>query len=160
MIKMILCCDLNGAIGRNNDLIFNIKEDMAFFRGKTYHNAVLMGLNTYLSLGSKPLPNRFNIVLTDKPIYVKENMATTSDLERTIDIYRKADIDLWVIGGASVYNQCLQEDLVDEVYITVVDEVVEDADTFVFLGLLKRKFNKIERIQNINEKTTIWKLSK
>lgn len=159
MIKAILCCDLKGGIGKDNDLLFHNKEDMKFFKETTEHNAVIMGYNTYLSLGGKPLPNRFNIVLTDKIIEIKENMATTTDLKGTIDIYNKMNVDLYVIGGAYVYNQCLRMDLIDEVYITVVKEVVKDADTHIDLNLL-RNFNKVERIKDVSYGVTIWKLSK
>ena len=159
MIKAILCTDLKGGIGKDNDLLFHNKEDMDFFKEKTMHNPILMGYNTYLSLGSKPLPNRFNIVLTDKIIEIKKDMATTTDLKGTIDIYNKMNVDLYVIGGAYVYNQCLQMDLIDEVYVTVVKEVVKDADAHIDLNLFKN-FNKVERIKDISDRITIWKLSK
>ena len=47
MIKAILCCDLKGGIGKDNDLLFHNKEDMKFFKEKTMHNPILMGYNTY-----------------------------------------------------------------------------------------------------------------
>lgn len=156
---MIVSIDLKGGIGKDNDLLFHNKEDMKFFKETTEHNAVIMGYNTYLSLGSKPLPNRFNIVLTDKIIEIKENMVTTTDLKGTIDIYNKMNVDLYIIGGAYVYNQCLQMDIVDEVYITLVEEVIKDADVYVDTTLF-RNFNKAERIKEISEGITIWKLSK
>jgi dihydrofolate reductase len=156
---MIVAVDLKGGIGKNNGLLFHIKEDMQFFKQQTEYNACLMGYNTYLSLGSKPLPNRFNIVLTDKIIEIKENMATTTDLKGTIEIYNKMGVDLYIIGGAYVYNQCLQMDLVDEIYITLVEEVIKDVDTYVDITLF-RNFNKAEKIKEISKGITIWKLSK
>lgn len=159
MIKMIVAVDLKGGIGKDNDLLFHNKEDMKFFKETTERNAVIMGYNTYLSLGSKPLPNRFNIVLTDKIIEIKKDMATTTDLKGTIDIYNKMGADLYIIGGAYVYNQCLQMDIVDEVYVTIVKEVVKDADTHIDLNLFKN-FNKVEKIKEISDGVTIWKLSK
>ena len=159
MIKMIVCTDLKGGIGKDNDLLFHNKEDMKFFKETTEDNAVIMGYNTYLSLGSKPLPNRFNIVLTDRIIEIKENMATTRDLKGAIDIYNKMGVDLYVIGGAYVYNQCLQMDLIDEAYVTVVETVVKDADAHIDLNLFKN-FNKAEKIKEISDGVTIWKLSK
>ena len=159
MIKMIVAIDLKGGIGKNNELLFHNKEDMDFFKEKTMHNPILMGYNTYLSLGSKPLPNRFNIVLTDKIIEIKKDMATTTDLKGTIDIYNKMNVDLYVIGGAYVYNQCLQMDLIDEAYVTVVETVVKNADTHIDVNLFKN-FNKAEKIKEISDGVTIWKLSK
>ena len=63
MIRMIVCCDMMGNIGKDNDLLFHIPQDMQFFRETTLNHVVLMGYKTYLSLGSKPLPKRKNIVL-------------------------------------------------------------------------------------------------
>ena len=65
MIKMIVCTDINGGIGRNNDLLFHIKEDMKFFKEKTLGCKIVMGYNTWLSLPNKPLPDRENYVLYD-----------------------------------------------------------------------------------------------
>ena len=86
-------------------------------------------------------------------------MVTTTDLKGTIDIYNKMNVDLYVIGGAYVYNQCLQMDLIDEVYVTVVETVVKNADTHIDINLFKN-FNKAEKIKEISDRVTIWKLSK
>ena len=64
MIKIIVAVDENGAIGRNNDLLFHIKDDLKNFKILTTNNTVVMGRNTWESLPIKPLPNRENIVLT------------------------------------------------------------------------------------------------
>ena len=66
MVRMILCCDYQGNIGRNNALLFKMKEDMKFFRESTTGHVIVMGYNTWLSLGEKSLPNRTNIVLYDE----------------------------------------------------------------------------------------------
>ena len=66
MIKIITCIDLNGNIGKDNDLLFHLKADMQFFRKTTMDKIVVMGKNTYKSLNCKPLPKRLNVVLTDE----------------------------------------------------------------------------------------------
>ena len=76
-----------------------------------------------------------------------------------IDIYNKMNVDLYVIGGAYVYNQCLQMDLIDEAYVTVVETVVKNADAHIDVNLFKN-FNKAEKIKKISDGVTIWKLSK
>ena len=53
MVKLIVAIDLQGNIGRNNDLLFHMKEDMKFFREQTTNNIVVMGYNTWLSLNEK-----------------------------------------------------------------------------------------------------------
>ena len=62
---MIVCTDTNGGIGAKNDLLFNIKDDMKFFRETTVNKKVVMGYNTWVSLPKKPLPKRENYVLYD-----------------------------------------------------------------------------------------------
>lgn len=160
MVKMILCCDMIGNIGRNNDLLFKMKEDMKFFRQMTTSNIVIMGYNTWLSLGEKPLPNRANIVMTDKAI---KNIQTETDLLKVINDYKKYPQDVYIIGGAYVYNQALELDLIDEVLITIAPTVVKDADVSVNLSLMD-KFDKKEVIKSfINEEgmeVSIWKYSK
>ena len=132
MVKMILCCDYEGNIGRNNDLLFKMKEDMKFFRESTIGHVVVMGYNTWLSLGEKPLPNRTNIVLYDEEI---EGVITSNDMRKVIEEYK--DEDIYIIGGAFVYNQALEMDIVDEILITEVATIVKDADTKVNLELMK-----------------------
>lgn len=162
MVKMILCIDKNGNIGKDNDLLFHMKEDMQFFRKSTTGSTVIMGYNTWLSLGKKPLPNRFNVVLTNEEINEVERTMSTNNLEEIIDIIKKTSWeDIYIIGGAYVYNYALANDLVDEILITIVPTVVEDADTRVNMELTK-DFNKKEilKIFEYNEmKVTIesWK---
>jgi dihydrofolate reductase len=160
MVKMILCIDANGNIGRNGDLLFKMKEDMKFFRQQTQNSIVVMGYNTWLSLGEKPLPNRLNIVLTDKNI---PNVETSNHIFKVIDKYEKDERDIFVIGGAFVYNECLRLKVVDEVLITVVPIEIADADAKVDLTLME-DFNKRSILQTfVNEngiKVTIEKWNK
>lgn len=138
MVRMILCCDYEGNIGRNNDLLFKIKEDMQFFKSQTTGHVVIMGYNTWLSLGEKPLPNRTNIVLYDEDI---EGVIVSNDIKKVIEEYK--DEDIYIIGGAFVYNQALEMDIVDEILITVVSTIVKDADTKVNLELMKEFYDEI-----------------
>lgn len=163
MIKAILCMDMLGNIGKDNNLLFHIKQDMQFFREKTLNHTVVMGYNTYLSLGSKPLPNRKNIVLADryKKIEEKKNLIVTDDLSKVIKEYE----NIYVIGGAFVYNEMISLDLVDEVYVTLVPTVVPNADTRVDIELLMQRYRKAEKIkdfidEDLNKTISIWKLSK
>ena len=158
MVRIILCIDANGNIGRNNDLLFKMKEDMKFFREKTKDNTVVMGYNTWLSLGSKPLPKRENIVLTNEKI---EGVKTSNNLQKLLCDYKEKD--LYIIGGAYVYNYALEMNLVDEILITVVPLEVMDADAKINLELTK-DFNKREILKTfVNEngvKVTIEKWNK
>lgn len=160
MVKMILCIDSNGSIGKDNDLLFKMKEDMKFFKQQTMGNIVIMGYNTWLSLGEKPLPNRANIVMTDKKI---KNIQTSTDLVSVIKDYEKYPQDIFIIGGAYVYDLALELGLVDEILITIVPVEVQGADKKINLELTK-EFNKRSIIETfVNEggiKVTIEKWKK
>ena len=155
MVKMILCIDLEGNIGRSNDLLFKMKEDMKFFREKTKDNIIIMGYNTWLSLNEKELPNRKNIVLTNENIL---NVETSNDIFKTISKYEKEDKDIYIIGGAYVYNECLRLKIVDEILITIVPTVVEGADTKVDLSLMKdfKKKIKVKDFVYKEMRVSIW----
>lgn len=155
MVKLIVVIDLQGNIGRNNNLLFHMKEDMKFFREKTTNNIVVMGYNTWLSLNEKKLPNRENIVLTDK---IMPNVITSNDIFKVINSYKDDDRDIYIIGGAYVYNECLRLGVVDEILITIVPTIVEDAEVKIDLNLMKgyRKQEKLKEFVYDEMKVTIW----
>ena len=157
MIKMILCSDVTGAIGKDNDLLFHIKEDMEFFKEMTIGHKVVMGYNTWLSLPKKPLPKRDNYVLYNGKEDVKEKgMVVLTSIE---DVKKLAETDdIIIIGGAMLYNTMLKLDLVDEVYLTLVAGYNE-ADAFVDLFELGKKLKHREFIKELNYKldTHIYK---
>lgn len=166
MIKAIVCCDMMGNIGKDNNLLFHIPQDMKFFKDMTSGNTVLMGYNTYLSLGSKPLPNRKNIVLADryKKIEPHENLIVTEDMNGTIGECIGNSEEIWVIGGAYVYNTTISMEMVNEVYITFIPTVVENADVRLDLELLVSKYRKAEKVKDwidegLNKRISIWKFS-
>ena len=150
MIKMILCSDVTGAIGKDNDLLFHIKEDMEFFKEMTIGHKVVMGYNTWLSLPKKPLPKRDNYVLYNGKEDVRERgMIVLTSIE---DVKKIAETDdIIIIGGAMLYNTMLKLDLVDEVYLTLVAGYNE-ADAFVDLFELGKKLKHREFVKELNYK--------
>ena len=153
MIKLIVCIDLDGNIGYKNKLLFNIKDDMAFFKKQTTGHIVLMGYNTYESLGCKGLPNRFNLVLTSRELEPAKNVCAVKSLNGTIEEYKDNNIrkDLFIIGGASVYNQAIADRLPDEILLTVVDAHAEEADTAIDMKSLRKRYKKVEEIDIISD---------
>ncbi len=123
MIISILNCDKKWGIGKKNGLLFTLKEDMKFFRETTLNHVVAMGENTLLSFpNSKPLKNRTHIVLSADATHNYEgviNVHAFDDFLREIKS-RSLKEDVYIIGGASIYNQTLP--YVDLVYLTKVDE--------------------------------------
>ena len=118
MIRAILHTDKKWGIGKKNGLMFSLPKDMKFFRETTSGHTVLLGENTLLSFpGGKPLKNRVNIVLS--PTMERDDCVIVRSLEEAKDALKKADGDVYVIGGASVYRQMLP--YCHEVYVTKVD---------------------------------------
>ena len=119
MIKLIACIGPNGELGLNNDLIYHNKRDMKFFREQTKENIVIMGKNTFKSIGSKPLPDRINIVLTEEsesyPGVLTWNMPLENALRNAKAWFPM--LDIYIIGGAYVYNQAIEQRLPDELLL-------------------------------------------
>ena len=122
MIISILNCDNKWGIGKKNGLLFSLPLDMKFFRETTKGHVVCMGENTLLSFpGSKPLKNRTHIVLSKDIDHNYEGVINVHDFNEFIKMmieYGQKE-DVFVIGGASIYNQTLP--YVDYVYLTKVD---------------------------------------
>ena len=124
MIISILNCDKEYGIGKKNGLLFELKEDMRYFRKTTLNHVVAMGENTLLSFpNQKPLKNRTNIVLSSDFTHNYEDVINVHDFQQflnVVDNYSKRE-DVFIIGGASMYRQMLP--YVDYVYLTKVDAV-------------------------------------
>lgn len=148
MIKMIVCSDVNGCIGYKNRLLFNIKEDLQFFKNKTMGHKIVMGYNTWMSLPNKPLPNRDHYILTSKnDIIESENVHVIRSIDDIVELGKNDDI--FIIGGGSLYNEMIYKGLVDEVYLTLVATPAENVDTYLHLFIMSRMLPYREYIQSL-----------
>ena len=127
MIRIIAaCCDKNMGIGLNNKLPWKLPEDLKWFKTLTNKNTVVMGRKTFESLDNKPLPNRFNIVYTNNKELLMNNHNNKEVLLYTNKLIEKPPYcplcigDLWVVGGAKIYETYIKSGLADELYITKV----------------------------------------
>ena len=137
-MKAIVAVDKKWGIGKNNDLLFSLPEDMKFFREKTSGKTVCMGYNTLLSFpGSKPLKNRVNIVLAPEGVERDDCIVvhTLEDLSKEVNKYD----DVFVIGGAMFYKTMVP--YCEEVYVTKVDA---DGEATVFYPNLDEMDNYSE----------------
>ena len=130
-MKMIVAADLNWGIGIKGDLLTPRPEDMKFFREKTKDSVVIMGRKTLESFPEhKPLKNRVNIVITTSKELNTEGIVKVSSVEEAVKEAEKyKDKEVFVIGGGTVYTQMLE--LCDTAYITKINKVFEEADTFI-----------------------------
>lgn len=128
-MKAILHADKKWGIGKGNDLMFSLPQDMKFFRETTRGKVVVMGLNTLRSLpGGNPLKNRVNIVLSPEEVK-KDGVVTVHDFGELFEELKKyPPDDVFVIGGASVYRALFP--YCSEILVTRVD-ADGGADVFV-----------------------------
>ena len=123
-VSLIAVVARDRGIGKDNKLLFEIPEDLAHFKKITKGHIVIMGYNTYLSLG-KALPFRRNIVLCDRFTNLMDAKVCRSFDE--LMEYTKDEEEIFFIGGASIYEQAIK--FADKLYLTVVD-AEKQADTF------------------------------
>ena len=119
MISLIVAYGKNNkVIGINNQIPWHIKEDFIHFKNYTSNKTIIMGEQTFLSIG-KPLPNRKTIVATTKDFkYEHEDVTITNDLFKTLKEYKNKDEELVVCGGATIYKLALP--YVDKMVISEV----------------------------------------
>ena len=141
-VSMIAALGRNNEIGRGNDLVFHFHKDMKFFRETTTGNVVVMGKNTLNSFpNGLPLKNRVNIVMTTNRSFDGKGAEVVYSLDEVLEEVKKYDSDrVYVIGGASVYEQLLE--YCDTAYVTYIDYAYE-ADRY-FPNLDKTEEWKLE----------------
>lgn len=128
-MKLIVARDINNGIGVNNTLPWKCKEDLKWFKKCTEGQTIVMGRNTFESLGLKPLPDRKTVVITSTPHSFK-HYVTDSLIFLTLNDYLKdhRKNDDWLVGGASLYKTLLA--YVEEAFVTtIIDEY--ECDTFL-----------------------------
>ena len=126
MINVIAAVARNRAIGNGNKLIYWLPNDLKRFKALTTGHTIIMGRNTFDSLPKGALPNRRNVVLSRS---VKE--LPGCDVYASLDealAHCAPDEDVYIIGGASVYEQCM--DKADRLCLTEVDDSPASADAF------------------------------
>ena len=112
-------------IGHDNAIPWYIPEDLKHFKRLTMDHPVIMGRKTYDSIG-KPLPGRFNIVITRNSELKIDGCATVSSLTEAVEIAKAKDNDeIFIIGGAQIYKEAMS--IADHIYFTEIkaDEIVE-----------------------------------
>lgn len=127
-ISIIVAIAKNNAIGRNNQLLWHIKDDLQLFKKTTLNHVIIMGRKSYESIG-RPLPKRTNVVITRKANYQPDGVLVFKSLNAAFDHFRKLNTDeVFVIGGGEIYRQTLDD--ADVLHISHVNTNVEDAEVF------------------------------
>lgn len=142
-IKGIAAVGPNGELGCNNKLIYHDPEDMKHFVAMTRDNTVVMGANTFESMGRKMLRARYNIVITKDPSkyasLTNDRLVFTSETNANSDIYRSRleTDDVWIIGGAQIYNIFLYD--MQQIYLS---RFSQPSKSDVFMPAIPKVFKK------------------
>ena len=123
-VTLIAAVASNGVIGKDNELIWRLPADMAYFTRHTLGKPVLMGRKTFESL-NRPLRDRTNVILSRTMTEAPEGCELVRSVSEAIDKYR--DAEMMVIGGAEIYAQTL--DAADRLLLTEIDQSFE-GDTY------------------------------
>ena len=127
MISLVVAAAENNAIGKNNQLLWHLPKDLKFFKNTTWGMPVIMGRKTYESV-NKPLPGRFNIVITRQTGWQADGVIVATDLQDALKKAAETNCkEFFVIGGGEIYKQAIE--IADKIYITRVHATL-DGDTF------------------------------
>ena len=125
-ITLIAAIGKNFELGKNNNLIWSIPEDLKFFRDNTLNKPIVMGMNTLNSL-PKLLPNRRHIVLTHREILLDSSIMIFHNLDELLQYIETLDEEVMIIGGAMIYKQFIE--YADKMLLTEIDDN-SDADVY------------------------------
>jgi dihydrofolate reductase len=126
-LSLIVAASTNNAIGKNNQLLWHLPNDLKFFKNTTWGMPVIMGRKTFEAV-NKPLPGRFNIVITRQADWNAAGTITATDLQDALQKAKETNCnEIFVIGGGDIYKQCME--IADKIYMTRVHATLE-GDTF------------------------------
>lgn len=128
-MNLIVAVDNNWAIGKDNNLLTTIPEDLRFFREMTTNNVIVMGRKTLESFPkAKPLANRTNIVITNNPNYKAKGVTLVYSIDEAMEEIKKYPAEeVFIIGGQTIYEQFL--DYCHVAHVTKINYSY-DADTY------------------------------
>ena len=148
-MKLIVACDINGGIGYKNKLPWNnIQGDLQRFKELTHGQTVVMGRNTWDSLPKRPLPNRYNIIVTKLPF---TNLPDNTVVVNSVD---NIDNDAWIIGGAKLITSVWYS--INEIHLTRTFTEY-NCDTYIDLVKLENDFSCWFKEKMTDHTYEIWK---
>lgn len=127
MISMIAAVGKNLELGKGNDLIWHLKDDMRFFRTTTSGHTVIMGRKTFDSLGGL-LPKRHHVILTGNKEFTFEGAEIHHCIESVLEKYENCEDECFVIGGGEIYKLFLP--YAAKLYLTRIDAACPDAEVY------------------------------
>ena len=117
-LSIIVAIAQNGAIGKDNDLLWHLSGDLKRFKQLTTGHPVVMGRKTWESLPKRPLPKRQNIVMTQNPDFSAEGATVVHSINDLFKALKGCDEEVFIMGGAAIYTALLP--FTHRLYITRV----------------------------------------
>ena len=133
LVSIIVAAGANLEIGKDNDLMWSLPNDMKFFKETTLGHPVIMGRKNWDSIPEKyrPLPKRRNIIMTRTPHMIEKGAFVTNSLSMALEMAWEVETEeIFIIGGGQIYNLALEEGVVNRMYITHVNGVFPEAHAF------------------------------
>ena len=129
ILSLVVAASTNNAIGKNNQLLWQLPNDLKFFKNVTWAMPVAMGRKSFDSLGGKPLNGRLNIVITRQKDFAADGIVVVHNFNDAVFLAQQHDYkELMILGGGEIYKEAMP--VADKIYITRVHAVFNDADTF------------------------------
>ena len=127
MISLIVAASTNNAIGKDNKLLWNLPDDLKFFKNTTWGMPIIMGRKTYESM-DKPLPGRYNYVITRQQDWNAEGVKVAKDINDALKKATETNCkEIFIIGGGEIFKQSME--LANKIYMTRVHANL-DGDVF------------------------------
>jgi dihydrofolate reductase len=127
-VSMIAAVGKNLEIGKDNQLLWPIKEDLQFFKEQTMGKPIVMGMGTFESMGKRILPGRQSVILTRKNRDLDEKIIVVHSKEELLKFIEDYKDEVMIIGGATVYDQMME--YAEKLILTEIDATREDADAY------------------------------
>src|SRR3954467_2424486 len=142
IVSLIVAAAKNNVIGKNNDLPWQLPNDMKYFKNTTWGMPVIMGRKTFESMNNEPLAGRINIVITKQPGWNREGAVVVHNWNDALFVAADADCnEVFVIGGGEIFKESIKK--ADRIYMTRVHTIV-DGDVF-FPEIDTKKWKEVSK---------------
>ncbi|KRL86076.1 dihydrofolate reductase [Lacticaseibacillus pantheris] len=149
--------DRNRIIGRDGKLPWHLSDDLQFFKATTLNQAIIMGRKTFVGMGSRPLPQRLNIVLThQQDLAVPDGVLVVHSIQEALAAVTDAGHDTaFVIGGAGVFNSFVEAvGNPDRLFVTRIHGAVEGDTKMVELAWSQYRRESARTVNNADPQLT------
>ena len=148
-IALVAAMSENRVIGNHNKLPWHIPEELQYFKQITLGKPIIMGRKTYESIGSKPLPNRLNIILSHSTTFNAPGCQVVTSIEEALHAVQESE-EIMIIGGATIFEAFLEK--ATRIYLSIVHQICEGDAYFPLLDWGKWQLIQEEKMKEFTKK--------